>query len=171
MLTFRGQREDEEVLLLIHHHPWALAKRGLIIALGLVVIGLALTFFQLSRPSAWVLLIIGPLTILYALYGWFIWWNNHYLLTNERVIIISQRNLWARRIEDYGLEKIQSVASETPSIAGNLLNFGTVALAVIGIKDPVSLPFVEDAYEIQGKIIEAIKKYEHRRHRLVGSRS
>lgn len=156
-LTFRGQREDEEVILLIHRHPWALLKAGLIMALAIAVIILAFVFFKASGPAVWTFFIIGPIALVYGLYHWFMWWNSLYLLTNQRVIVIAQNSLWSRRIEDYGLDKIQSVASDTDGAAGTFLNFGTVMLAIMGIKDQVALRFVEDAYTVQEKILTATK--------------
>lgn len=156
-LTFRGQRDGEEVIRLIHRHPWALAKTGLFCALGLALIILMFIWFQASGPAVWSLFILGPILLLYALYSWFTWWNTLYLLTNERIIVITQRGLWSRRIEDYSLEKIQSVASDTDGIAGTLLNFGTVTLAIMGMKDQVALPFIEDPYVVQERALSAIK--------------
>lgn len=157
-LTFRGQREDEEVISLIHQHPWALAKPGLVISLGLVVIILMFVYFQASKPAVWTLFILGPVLLVYGGYRWFLWWNNLYLVTNQRVIVLTRINLWNRQIDDYGLDKIQSVASTTTGPAGTMLNFGEVMLAIMGIKDRVRLPYVEDPYAVQEKILTAMKK-------------
>lgn len=159
-ISFRGQRDGEHVKLLIHRHPWALVKPGLIVAAGLALIVLMFIWFQVSPPSYWALVILGPLTLAYGLYAWFTWWNTMYLLTDQRVIVITQRGLWSRRIEDYSLDKIQSVASDTDGPAGTVLNFGTVTLAIMGIKEPVAMPAVEDPYAIQEKILSAMKKLE-----------
>ncbi len=159
--SFRGQREDETIIRVIHRHPWALAKAGLYLSAGLVIVLLMFVWFQLSRPSTWTLFILGPILVLYGFYAWFVWWNNIYLLTDQRVIIISQRGLWSRRIEDYSLDKIQSVASDTGGAAGTILNFGTVMLAIMGIKEPVELKFVEDPYAIQEKVVMAMNQREH----------
>ncbi len=159
-LTFHGQREDEELLLLIHRHPWALVKPGLIITLGLVVIILMFIYFQASGPSVWTLFILGPILLVYGGYAWFLWWNSMYLVTNQRIITMTQGSLWSRRIEDYALDKIQSVASDTQGPAGTLLNFGVVMLAIMGIKDRVELPYVEDPYTVQEKILTAARSAE-----------
>ncbi len=159
-LAFRGQREGEDVLLLVHRHPWALAKPGLIVAVATSLIVLTFYWFKLSAPSVWTAFILGGVVLVYGLYEWFIWWNNLYLLTDQRVIVIGQRGLFFRRIEDYTLDKIQSVASDTAGLFGTLLNFGTVRLAIMGIKEPVAMPFVEDAYAIQEQILSAIKRTE-----------
>lgn len=159
-ISFRGQREGEKVRLLVHRHPWALVRPGLHVTIGLIIVILMFIWFQVSPPSLWTLLILGPIVLVYALYAWFKWWNTMYLLTDERVIIIAQRSLWSRRIEDYSLEKIQSVASDTDGPAGTLLNFGTVTLAIMGIKEPVGMSAVEDPYAVQEKILSAIKEME-----------
>lgn len=159
-LSFRGQRDGEVVKLLIRRHPWVLIRPGLIVAAGLAIIILMFIYFQASRPSIIALFVIGLFCAVYGLYAWFRWWNTMYLLTNERTIIITQRSIWSRRIEDYSLDKIQSVASDTDGPAGTLLNFGTVLLAIMGIKEPVTIPSVEDPYSVQEKILSAMKEWE-----------
>jgi hypothetical protein len=159
-LTFRGQREDETLISLIHRHPWALAKAGFIIGGVLVLVILMFVYFKASAPSIWSFFVLGLGVAIYGAYSWFIWWNNLYLITDQRIISISQRGLWSRRIEDYALDKIQSVASDSAGIAGTLLNFGTVQLAIMGIKEPVSLPFIEDQYAIQEQILSTRNAFE-----------
>lgn len=158
--SFRGQREDENVLGVIHFHPWALAKPGAIIALGLAFLIIMFMVFQFSRPTVITLLYIGPILLLYALYSWYVWWNNLYVLTDQRMIVIIQRGLLSRRIEDYSLDKIQSVASSNDGLAATLLNFGTVMLAIMGIKEPVRLTYLEDPFSVQERILTAIKARE-----------
>lgn len=156
--TFRGQREDEDVLAIVHQHPWALVKTGLFAALGLAIIILAFVWVGVSGPSVWTLFIVGAATLLYVAYHWFVWWNTMYVLTSQRMITITQRGFWSRRIEDYALDKIQSVASDTTGAAGTLLNFGEVYLAIMGIKDQVSLRFVEDPRDMQERLLDAMRK-------------
>lgn len=156
--TFRGQREDETVLVLVHQHPWALVKQGFFAALALAIIILMFIWFGASGPSIWSLFILGTATALYVAYHWFVWWNTLYVLTSQRVIAITQRGFWSRRIEDYALDKIQSVASDTAGAAGTLLNFGDVYLAIMGIKDQVSLHFVEDPRDMQERLLDAMRR-------------
>lgn len=160
LFTFRGQRDGERVLLVIHRHPWALAKQSLITAVGLVLIILMFVWFQASRPAMWTFFVVGSLCLVYAVHSWYIWWNNLYLITDQRVIVIVHRALWSRRIEDYGLDKIQSVASDTHGLAPAILNFGTLMLAIIGIKEQIQLPYIEDTYAVQEKLLAAIKEVE-----------
>jgi hypothetical protein len=159
--SFRGQREDEDVLIIVHQHPWALVKPGLFAALGLAIIILLFIVFKASGPSVWGLFILGPIIALYVAYHWFVWWNTLYVLTSQRAITITQRGFWSRRIEDYALDKIQSVASDTAGAAGTLMNFGDVYLAIMGIKDQISLHFVEDPREVQEKLLDAMRKVGH----------
>jgi formate-dependent nitrite reductase membrane component NrfD len=156
--SFRGQREGEEIVMVLHRHPWSLAKEGAIVAVGAVIIMLMFIWFQLSKPAIWTLFILGPLLLAYGAHAWYIWWNNLYLVTSERIIVLIHRSIFSRRVEDYGLDKIQSVASDTHGVASAMLNFGTVLLGIIGAKEPIQLQFVEDTYAVQEKILLAIKK-------------
>lgn len=159
-ITFRGQRQDEEVIQLIHQHPWAMFRPGLFASLGVAFIVIMFVYFSISQPSTWTLFILGPIIALYFGYHWFLWWNNLYIVTNQRVIVIAQRSIWSRRIEDYSLEKIQSVASDTSGAAGTILNFGIVSLAIMGIKEPIVLSYIEDPRAVQEAILDATKEAE-----------
>jgi hypothetical protein len=127
-----------------------------VVAALLILIGLMFVWFQASRPSVYALLILGPIAFMYGFHAWYIWWNNLYLVTNQRVMIITHKAVWSRRVEDYGLDKIQSLASETQGMASAMLNFGTILMAVIGVKEPVALYYIEDAYSVQERIQTAI---------------
>lgn len=156
--TFRGQRDGESVLMVANCHPWALIKQAIIITLGLIIIIAMFIWFQVSAPAVWTSLILGPILLLYTLYSWYIWINNRYVLTSERVIVITCKSFFSRKVEDYGLDKIQSLAAEINGLAASVLGFGTVLIAIMGIKDQVRLQFIEDAYDFQNRIQDAIKQ-------------
>ncbi len=159
-LTFRGQRDGETVILLIRRHPWTMAKQAAITTLGLALIILMFVWFQASQPAIWTFFVVGLGILLYGLIAWYSWWNTMYLLTNQRIIAITQKNLFSRRIEDYSLDKIQSVASDNEGLAPTLLGFGNVMLAIMGIRDQVRLPYVEDPYAVQERILSTMKQHE-----------
>lgn len=158
--NFRGQREDEDVLAVIHQHPWALSKTGIVAGVAIAIISLAFYWFKLSSVSIWTVFVVSVIAAAYIGYHWFVWWNNLYILTNQRVIIIVQRNLWSRRIEDYSLHKIQSVASAVTGPFGALLNHGEISMAVIGLGEKVVLPYVEDPRAVQETFLDAIRGTE-----------
>jgi hypothetical protein len=159
--TFRGQRDGEDVLMVTNRHAWSLAKPGLIVLLGAAFIIFMFIWFHASKPAATSFFVLGPILLLYTLYEWYIWSQNFYILTNERVIVASCKSLLSRKFEDYGLEKIQSLGAEIHGLAASTLGFGTVTMAIMGIKDQVALKFVEDAYDFQSKIQDAIKNGEN----------
>lgn len=160
LMSFRGQRDGEEVISMLRQHPWTLARPGVVVSLGVAVIIMMFIWFQASAPSVWTLFILAPILLLYGGYAWFKWWNTLYLLTDQRLVLVFQRGIWSRRIEDYNLAKIQSVASDTDGPAGTMMNFGTVAVAIMGIKEPVQMPRVEDPYAVQEKILAQMRTLE-----------
>lgn len=160
--TFRGQRDGEEVIMVTNRHAWSLAKEALIALVGLVIVLFMFSWFQASGPAVWTLFVLGPILLIYTGYWWYIWTQNFYILTSERVIVVSCQSLLSRKFEDYGLEKIQSLGAEIQGLAASTLGFGTVMIAIMGMKDQVKLKYVEDAYDFQNKIQDAIKKEEKR---------
>ncbi|TSC65023.1 MAG: hypothetical protein CEO22_627 [Candidatus Berkelbacteria bacterium Gr01-1014_85] len=152
--SFRGQRPNESVVLFLHQHPLALLKAGLI---GVVIIALmtgVIMIWQFSRPAMIALTALSALLLLHLLYNWFLWWNSHYLITDQRLISVRQQSLFNKRIDDYGLEKIQSVSSEISGLFGNFMNFGTLYLVIIGLTDPIRLVYIEDPLMVHETVNE-----------------
>lgn len=156
--TFEGQRSDENVIFVQKRHPWVLSKAGFI-GIGLIVLLIAAyLIFGASAITSILLVAIIIFILLYSLYLWFLYNNYLYILTNQRLIIIEQRGLFNRRLNESELDKIQNIAVEVKGPTKTLLNFGDIKITTAGVDPVMILANIENPYEIQQKIAKYCKK-------------
>lgn len=51
-----------------------------------------------------------------------------FIITNVRLIQVTQKGLWTRSVVDIGLDKIQTVSYEVRGLQETLLGFGTIVI-------------------------------------------
>lgn len=158
-LTFRGQRANEEVVLLMHRHPWYFFKPAIKIIAAVIILTLVVNFFGLSTIFSALFFALTPIIIYIVSHAWFIWTNTMYLLTNERIVAVSQKNWLSRSVTEAPLENIMSVNHEVNGLARSLLNFGNVAIRSSGVaENEIVLVDIYDPFDIQQKILDTAKK-------------
>lgn len=136
---FKEQFDDEEVLLVFRKHLLVI-RRGLIFAsIGLllpILYILALTVVYANNPDK-----LPTVNAFYAALGigfvlaavimfpyWVSWWYSVYIVTNQRLIQITQKGLLKRSVVTLGLEQIQMVNYEIKGLEQTLLGFGTMVI-------------------------------------------
>lgn len=136
---FKEQFDDEEVLLVFRKHALVMRK-GIVLASLMLLIPmvyvLALTFLYANSPDK-----LPTLTTFYGALGvgvllafivmipsWVSWWYSVYIITNQRLIQISQKGLLKRSVVTLGLEQIQMVNYEIAGLEQTLLGFGTMMI-------------------------------------------
>ncbi len=154
---FRGQREDEEILLMIKQHVWVFAKTGFIILLLANLVVLMLMFAGASGYFSYALFAFVLGAGLMVGYKWFIWSNGIYIITNQRLIKIGQDGLFHRTITEIELDRIQDISSEMRGPLQMFLNFGTLHIATASSNSGLDLLWVPDPYDAQQKIVKALK--------------
>ena len=133
---FADQMDDENVLFVFRKHPIVMRK-GLIIGLGALLIGplytLGLTYAHPDNyPS--ISFFFGSLGIS-AIFGtllyfpsWIGWFYSVFIVTDQRLIQITQKGLFHRSVVDIGLQQIQMVNYEVAGLQETLLGFGTIMM-------------------------------------------
>lgn len=133
---FDDQFDDEDVLYVFRKHPIVMRK-GLIIGLAAWLIGplytLILTYtspdnlpsMQFFGLSLLLSILLGML-ILFP--SWIGWYYSVFIVTDQRLIQITQRGLFHRSVVDIGLSKIQSTNYEIKGLQATLLSFGTIVI-------------------------------------------
>jgi hypothetical protein len=133
---FEDQFDDEEVLYVFRKHPIVMRK-GLIIGLSAWLIGpvytLALTYLRPNNyPSiafffgSLVLSII--LGILLLVPSWISWYFSVFIVSDQRLIQITQKGMFSRSVVDMGLNQIQMVNYEVAGLQETLLGYGTITM-------------------------------------------
>lgn len=125
---FIGQFEDEEVLFMFRKHPIVMRK-GLIISMVALLAG---TIPALIKPEMSYLYggLAGGLllSVIVFIPSWIIWWYTVFIITDQRLIQITQKGFFNKSVVDLGLGKIQSTNYEIKGVEATLLGFGTIMI-------------------------------------------
>ncbi len=125
---FADQMDDEEVLLVFRKHP-VVMRKGLIMGMFALLAG---TIPALIKPEysyffggLGVGLLVG---IFFFLPAWIAWYYSVFIVTNQRLIQITQKGLFHKSVVDVGINQIQMVNYEIAGLQETLLKFGTIMM-------------------------------------------
>jgi hypothetical protein len=125
---FEDQLDGEELLLVFRKHPIVMRK-GLVVAMLAILLG---TVPSLIKPE-YIYLFGGLaagflLSALVFLPFWVSWYYSVFIITDQRLIQITQKGFWKRSVVDVGLNQIQMVNYEVSGFQETLLGFGTIMM-------------------------------------------
>ncbi len=136
---FPDQFDDETVLFVFRKHPIVM-RRGLVFGMGAWLIGpiytLILTFVYAHNPAKYPSMAFFGLSFLASvalgslilLPYWISWYFSVFIVTDQRLIQITQKGLFHRSVVDMGLGQIQMVNYEISGLQETLLGFGTISM-------------------------------------------
>ena len=160
---FDDQFDDEEVLYVFHKHPIVMRK-GLIVGSACLLVGplytLVLTYFNQDNPPS-VLFFFASLAISFVLCAivfmpwWISWHFSVFIVTDQRMIQITQKGLFHRSVVDMRLEQIQMVNYEIAGLEQTLLGFGTIVMQTL-VGDLV-IHEIHHPDKMQKKILEILR--------------
>jgi len=125
---FADQFDDEEVLMVFRKHP-VVMRKGLVLALMGPLLGVIPAAIKPTLGFGWFFggLAAGfVLGILLFIPGWIAWYYSVFIVTDQRLIQITQKGLFHRAVVDIGLNQIQMVNYEIAGLQETLLGFGTI---------------------------------------------
>ncbi len=131
---FDDQYDDEEVLFVFRKHPIVMRKGFLFGSVALLVgplYTLILTYVNTENPPTMgffglSLLFSVVLCIVAFTPSWIGWYFSVFIVTNQRLIQVTQKGLFHRAVVDLGLEQIKSLNYEVAGIQATLLGSGTI---------------------------------------------
>ncbi len=125
---FDDQFDDEEVLYVFRKHPIVMRK-GLIFASFALLLG---TVPALVKPE--MSYFFGGLAVGFLLAGfvffpyWISWYYSIFIVTDQRLIQITQKGLFHKTVVDLGLQQIQMVNYQVDGFQEAVLGFGTIMM-------------------------------------------
>jgi len=161
LYTFRGQRSNEEVLLVTQQHVAVMMPVLFYWLFFIILLIILLKFVGASGYSSYVIFIGLGFGILYTIYRWYLWSNGVFIVTNERVIEIEQHSLFHREIGEAELEKIQEVTTDIKGFTKTFLGYGDVDIQTASAKNEMELRNIPSPYDVQQIIVTAQKKVAH----------
>ncbi len=123
---FDDQLDDEELLYVFRKHP-VVMRRGLIYAMLGLLLGV---IPSLIKPEYSYL--FGGLLAGFFLFGvillpyWVGWFYSVFIVTDQRLIQITQKGFFHKSVVDIGLNQIQMINYEVTGLEETLLGFGTI---------------------------------------------
>lgn len=153
--SFRGQREDEDVLAIVRQNVWVFAKTCFIILILANIVVFSLILFGASGVFSYFLVSFVILAGVLIGYKWYVWTNSIYILSNQRIIQIEQNGLFHRVISEIELDRIQDISTEIKGPIQMFLNFGSIHIKTASSDAGMDLTCVTDPYDIQQQIVKA----------------
>ncbi len=127
---FEDQFDDEEVLFVFRKHPIVM-RRGFILCMLSLLLGIVPVL--INPEHSYSVLFAGlaggfGVGLLLLLPSWIGWWFSVFIVTDQRLIQITQKGLFSRSVVDMGLGQIQMVNYQVSGLAQTLLGFGTIMM-------------------------------------------
>lgn len=160
---FADQLDGEEVLLVFRKHP-VVMRKGLIFGMLALLIGplytLALTYLRPNNmPSIGFffesLLVSAVIGLIVFFPAWIHWFYSVFIITDQRLIQITQKGLFHRSVVDIGLNQIQIVNYEISGFQETLLGFGTITMQTY--LGELIIHDVHHPTKIQKRILEILR--------------
>ena len=161
---FEDQFDDEEVLYVFRKHPIVMRK-GLIVSSFAILVGplytLVMTYLKPDNPptiSFFFLSFIGSLVLSAIVFmpSWISWHFSVYIVTDQRLIQITQKGLFNRTVVDMGLRQIQMVNYQVAGLQETLLGFGTIMMQTL-VGDLI-IHDVHHPAKTQKKLLEILRE-------------
>ena len=161
---FEDQFDDESVLYVFRKHPIVMRK-GLIVSSLAMLVGplyvLVLTYVKPNDPPSltfFFLSIIASMVLAYVLFipSWMSWHFSVFIVTDQRLIQITQKGFFNRSVVDMALRQIQMVNYEVAGLQETLLGYGTIMMQTL-VGDLI-IHDVHHPAKTQRKLLEILRK-------------
>ncbi|MBI4050673.1 MAG: PH domain-containing protein [Candidatus Doudnabacteria bacterium] len=165
---FPGQQADEKIYLVTRRH-WAVLAREILIWLIFVVLLLAYDGYVVPRypvlnqqPYLQIADFVKTVYLMFLLAGlftiWILYYLNYQIVTNERIVDVTQRNLLHHTTSELHLGRIQDVTAEVKGIFGNLFDYGNVYVQTAGETARFEFDQVPNPHAVEKLILDLYEK-------------
>lgn len=161
---FQGQRENEEVLRIIHRHWFNIFLQY--IGIGCTAMLLIFVFSTLPQvaalssdtlPPVFLPFILNTFLLFLWLYSFLIWVDYYFdvwVITNERIVNIEQKGFFNREISELQFSRIQDVTSVVDGFIPTMLNFGDVYVQTAAEEKRFVFRQIPDPYTIKDMVMQ-----------------
>ncbi len=165
--VFPGQIEGEKVLFFTRRHPLSFLGMAAI-AIGMLILPIAGIFiFDISGfvigdfGNKLMFGIIGSY-ILFVMGFFLVAWINYYydvvIITDDRLVEISQEALFNRKVSEANLADVEDVNAEVKGVLNTLFHFGTVIVQTAGTAKNFEFLYLPNPYRISKMISDLHQK-------------
>lgn len=132
-------------------------RKGLILGMLSILLGSLVVFWQ-PTYTAYLLGVLGGAVFgaILMIPGWITWYFSVFIVTDKRLIQITQKGFFHRSVIDMGLNQIQMVNYQVSGLQETLLGFGTIMMQTF-VGDLVIHEIAHPA-KIQKKLLEILRE-------------
>ena len=141
-IRFQGKHDDERVLAVYHRHWFDLFTHlflsvflSILLLGGFIIIPLLFPGI-VGSPNAAMFFFLENSFLLFLWVSLFLIWIDVYfdvwIITNERIVNIEQKDLFTRRVSELRFHTIQDVTSEVNGFIPSILDYGDVLVQTAG---------------------------------------
>jgi len=166
--SFPGQRENEEIKLVLRKHLIVLLPHFVYISLMFL---LPVVFYIIIVPTAFPAFLNAPYDKLFILltliYYGFIWiitftvWVDYYLdvwiITNERLLDIEQIGFFNRVVSELDFKRIQDITSRVHGILPTMFGFGNIHIQTAAEESKFDLKTIPHPVTVRREITKLYK--------------
>lgn len=127
-MSFDGQREGEEVLVVFRRHIIAMRKGFYLLLIPFALSAIPPLIWQTQLELF--LLPIGGLILglLLFSYQFLMWYFTIFILTDQRLRQVTQHGFFGSDVVELKLSKIHNISYNIPGMSGELFRFGTIVI-------------------------------------------
>lgn len=167
-ITFPGQYEDEQILLIKRRHYLVMLSFILMLAL-LILIPFFVYFFlpvvlDISNAKIFKNLFLFIASLYYlclAILSFFIFIDYYldiWIITNQRIISIEQRGLFRRIVTELRYSQIQDITSDVSGLVATFFQFGNIMIQTAAEEERIKLRQITHPIETRRIISDAYRK-------------
>lgn len=156
-IQFDGQKKNEKVVAVYHINILHFIRSILIAMLCVIIPVLITIFFGVHSFTIMLYVIFIGLFFTHLFRIWYLWRNNMFLITNIRVIALTQEGFFDRKLRESYLESICLVNAYVKGVLHTTFNYGRV---LVQTEAEMWLDDVERPYEVKDAIFSAIRDFK-----------
>lgn len=171
LFHFKGQKDGEEVIAVIHRHWFNIFQHFVMIFFMLLALvgsyALLPALFPILTSDDFnsIFLFLENLFAMLTFIMFFMIWIDYYfdvwIVTNRRVINIEQKGLFSRDVSEVELDKIQDVTTEVTGVIPTFINFGDVQIQTAGTQEKFLFRNVPDPYRTKDLLMRLQREQKH----------
>ena len=161
---FPNQKDDETISLVVREHWFHLFLKILVWVFFAAALVLFNRFAQAYVPTILegtqgkVTLLFTQVYTLFLVLSLFLIFNFYYLslqiITNVRIVEISQEGLFSHTISELNVDKIEDVTSQVNGIFGTIFNYGDVIIQTAGKEEHFIFERVPNPSQIEKVVLD-----------------
>lgn len=175
-VRFPGKHKKEQVIAVYHRHWFdIIANLFFPVLLTVLLVAASLTI-PVAAPelfsggnAAFFSFLENSFYLFLWLYLFLVWIDVYFdvwIVTNERIVNIEQKDLFTRRISELRFSRVQDVTSEVQGIIPSVLNYGDVHVQTAGEHARFIFHNVPDPVTIK----DLVMKLAQKRRRAIGEK-